>query len=266
MPPVSPIAMPAARAISVLGCTPMPSTTTSAGNDSFAVCTTAHAAVGVGVERLDVRIGEQRRCRARESRRPRARPCRDRAYAIGCVAPLDHRDVEPAPLHRFGHLEADVAAADDDRASAWSRPTHRVVAQRDAVGDRLDAVDARGIDTGQVRPHGRRAGRDDELVERLAALAVGVEIAHRDRRGRGVDRRRLRGACARRCRSRGAPRAYRAMSSSASWIWSATKYGNPHAAVRRVVAPLERNDLELVAVRTPASLRGRRSCPRRRRR
>ncbi len=80
---------------------------------------------------------------------------------------VDHRDVHPARDERLGHLEADVAGADDDRARAAAlerRAQPLAGVDRPRRLDRLGAGDRRGLRLG--------AGRDDELVERLDRLAA----------------------------------------------------------------------------------------------
>ena len=99
---------------------------------------------------------------------------------------LDHGR-RAAPLDvRLGHLQADVAAADDHDAPA------AVVGQRQqglGVGEALHAVDERQVDAGQVRAHGRAAGRDEQLVEAEAADRAGVLVEELDLAGVEVDGR-----------------------------------------------------------------------------
>src|SRR5438552_2406575 len=102
---------------------------------------------------------------------PATRPC-----LLACVpratttGRLDERDVEPAELERLGHLEADVAAADDDRVP-WPALVEES-AQDHAVVEHLHPEDAVGVDPRQRRAHRHRPGRDHQLVEALPRLGL----------------------------------------------------------------------------------------------
>ena len=98
---------------------------------------------------------------------------------------IDHRHLQPALGERLGHLEADVARPDDDRAApALVDRVAEALAGVDGAGglDRLGAVDR--------RRRGLGAGRDDELVEGLGRLAAAA-VAHRQRARGEVDREDL---------------------------------------------------------------------------
>ncbi len=90
----------------------------------------------------------------------------------------------------LGHLQADVAAADDHHALAAIGQALRVVEQVGGVVQVLHAVDEGQVDAGQVRADGRAPGGDEQLVE-AEAVPVAVERAHLDLPGGQVDGRRL---------------------------------------------------------------------------
>ena len=144
-----------------------------------------------------------RRCRATASpRRPAPEVDVDDAERLRPL--LHHRRRAPALDVRLGHLQADVAAADDDDAPARLRGQGQ---QRLGVVERLHAVDEREVDAGQVGSHRRAARRQHQLVEADAigaARRAGRGTRPRRRRGRW---RSPRGSCARRCRAGGARRA-----------------------------------------------------------
>ena len=72
--------------------------------------------------------------------------------------------VRPRVLQRFGHLQADVAGADDERRL---RRAGEAVGEREGVGHGVQQVDAVGgaelIEAGDRRADRDRAGADDEL-------------------------------------------------------------------------------------------------------
>ena len=95
--------------------------------------------------------------------------------ADGRRGTVDDGDVQPAHLAGLGHLQPDVAAADDH--DALHVPGVQLGAQCGAVVEGLHAVDP-----GRVDPRHRRARRDaaggvDEVVVRLVVLAPRVEVA-----------------------------------------------------------------------------------------
>ena len=168
MPPDGPSGIPASRASATLGRTPSPSTTRSAGScrpdavwtararpsASVAISVTAspstqldaEPAHGVGDERADVGV----------------------EHADRGGRAVDDRHRQPAHLAGLGHLQADVAAADDHH------PAHVVGErrpQRRPVVEGLHAVDAGRVDARHRRPRGHAARGVDEVVERLGVLA-----------------------------------------------------------------------------------------------
>jgi formamidopyrimidine-DNA glycosylase len=108
---------------------------------------------------------------------------RDRHDLVGAV---DHRDLEAAADERLGHLQADVARADHDRALAAAQQV-LVEALGGVDGPRrLDDLHARDL-----RADGDRARGDDELVERLGALGAGGVVVDGQRARVEVDRHDL---------------------------------------------------------------------------
>ena len=90
---------------------------------------------------------------------------------------LDLGDGEAAGGERLGHLEADVAGADDHRSP--DLPVLEGAHQRERVAHRVQQVHAVGraeaVEPGDRRPDRHRAGADDQrvVVERLV-VAVGA--------------------------------------------------------------------------------------------
>ena len=155
------------------------------------------------------RCGGAGRFPVRASRRNSAHVGIERRHRLG--AGLDHDHRKTTVMQRFGHLQPDVTAADDDRPTGI-RVRRDVVAQRRAVGDRLDSVYARGVDPGQVGARRSRTRGHDEQVERLRPIAARTAEVAPEVRAR-VDRDHLRVTFARRFRSLGRS----AMSSPVSW-------------------------------------------------
>ena len=114
---------------------------------------------------------------------------------------LDERHPQAALHERLGHLEADVAAADHDRALAAA-----LERSAEALGGvdrarRLGRVGAR-----DVGRDGLGAGGEHELVEALGALVAAL-VAHRELAAIEVDGGDRRCACGPRSRARDARRA-----------------------------------------------------------
>jgi hypothetical protein len=165
---------------------------------------------------------------------------------------VDDRDRDPTVRHRLRHLEPDVAAADDDGVVV--RMADDVVAQHDPVADRLDPEDPVGPGVRQRRAARHRAGRDHELVERLVALGPFGEVPHRHAPLVGVDPddfvahvhvdvvrvTELFGGARDQCVDR------------VDDVGDVVR--QPAGGVRRVVAALERDDLEVVDVTAPSCL------------
>ena len=77
--------------------------------------------------------------------------------------PVDHRDVEAAAHHRLGHLDADVAAADDDRACAARPPSSS--SSRAPSSSVCTPWTPSASTPGTSGAPGLGAGRDHEVVE-----------------------------------------------------------------------------------------------------
>jgi len=106
------------------------------------------------------------------------------------VAPLEQMHLEPVCGERLGHLDADVAAADDADGAAtvlevltrWTAVrllpgrglprTGDELPQLLAVAHRAEGVHAAEIDPVDRRFERLRAGRDEQAVVRLDRLAV----------------------------------------------------------------------------------------------
>ena len=74
---------------------------------------------------------------------------------------FDERDPQPALGERFGHLEADVAGADDRRRARAGR---KRVVERKRLLHGVQQVHGGELETRQVRADGRGARGDDESV------------------------------------------------------------------------------------------------------
>ena len=85
-------------------------------------------------------------------------PMSGSSVCIGCAPASTTVTVPTPPVQRFGQLEADVAAADHDDMPVGAARRDDVVAEANAVAERLDAVHAVGVDAGQRRADRRRAG------------------------------------------------------------------------------------------------------------
>jgi hypothetical protein len=107
----------------------------------------------------------------------------ERAHEL--VAALDQGDALPAADERLGHLEADVAAADDDDLLTVERAGE--VEQLTCVVEGLHASDGVTIDAGEVGPRRSRAGGEQELVELHAIAAAALVVAHLDGTGGQVE-------------------------------------------------------------------------------
>ena len=101
---------------------------------------------------------------------------------------LDHRRRAPPLDVGLGHLEPDVAAADDDDPPA---PLVGERQQHLGVGEALHAVDEGEVDAGQVRSHRLAAGGDQQLVVADELRGAGVLVEHLDLALGDVDRRRV---------------------------------------------------------------------------
>ena len=175
MPPDGPSGIPASRASATLGRTPSPSTTRSAGSCRPDAVWTARARPSASVA-----ISVTASASTSSMPSPRTASAMNVAdvgveHADRGGRAVDDRHREPADLAGLGHLQADVAAADDHH------PAHLVGErrpQRRAVVEGLHAVDARRVDARHRRPRGHAARGVDEVVERLGVLAC-------RRRGRG---------------------------------------------------------------------------------
>ena len=106
----------------------------------------------------------------------------------GCGRLLHDRRRAPALDVRLGHLQADVAAADDDDAPARLRRQRQ---QRLGVVERLHAVDEREVDAREVGAHRFAAGGQHQPVEADAVDAAGVLVEELDLPGVEVDGRCL---------------------------------------------------------------------------
>ena len=115
---------------------------------------------------------------------------------------LDERHAQAALHERLGHLEPDVAAADDDRALAAAA---RSAARKRSAASMVRAGSAR-VGARHVGRDGLGAGGEHELVEALGALVAAL-VAHRELAAIEVDRRDLGARVDRRSRSRDARRA-----------------------------------------------------------
>ncbi len=208
MPPVSPTATPASFASALSGRTPRPRTTMSAGSERLAVCTERTdpfftSNPSTASPRYSVTPTER-------TRRPRARPCRGQRARHGLLGAVDERDLEPAPDEGLGHLQPDVAPADDDR------PARRGLVDGPARGRRRRRASARRRCLRRRRP-GHAAGTAPRPSPQPAGRRARRARHRRRRRRRGRARgraagsrrwRRPRGGCARRCRCGGARRVY----------------------------------------------------------
>ena len=103
------------------------------------------------------------------------------------IAQLDNRCFHAGFLEVFGHLHADVAAADDD--GTVREFLLDIFADLLRVGDVAQGEDALVVHAGQRRHDRGRAGRENQLVIALFILALGCV----DRHGlfRRMDRRDL---------------------------------------------------------------------------
>ena len=166
---------------------------------------------------------------------------------------LDQRHPQAALHERLGHLEADVAAADDDRALA-ARPGPR--AKRSAAS--IVRAGSAALGARDRRRDGLGAGGEHELVEALAALVAEL-VAHGELAAVEVDGRRPRCAvwtsipCSR-CSS-GERRSGRR-----SRRRGRRRRTGSHMQRRRLGAALERHHVE---VGRPAAGRARGAHPRR---
>ena len=156
------------------------------------------------------------------------------------VERLDEGDLQPAMGERLDHLDADVAAADDDRRA-------RVILEQldDAVHvrDAAQRADARVVDAGDRGAQGRRAGREDERVVRLGVHLAGASLADRDLLGVAVDREHL-VPCAH-VEGEGLTQALRRLQEQGVALLdvSADVVREPAVRERHVVVPLEDDDL-----------------------
>ena len=150
---------PAARASSLSGRTPMARMTMSAGSARPLAC---------GPEALPVLL-EGRDSAAQVDAhvlRLQALPHRlghlriERWHEL--VRHLDDRHLETAAREVLRHLQADEAAADDDRAARLF--LHHPISYPAAVGNGPQGEDARQVDSGKGRPDGRRAGGEHQRV------------------------------------------------------------------------------------------------------
>ena len=194
-------------------------------------------------------------------------PMSGSTVAIGCGACSSSVTVEPAADHRLGHLHADVAAADHDRAAGLrvARPATRGSPSPSSsvcTPKTPPRVGARPVRRDRAPRRSRtRAGRSARGPRRRR-----LEVAARPpRAGRGRCRR-PRGGCARRWRARRGTSPGRGRSARRGPCTDAADPVRDAAGrVRREVAPLERDDLQLV--RAAACGPGTRpTCPPRRRR
>ena len=80
------------------------------------------------------------------------------------------------PNERLGHLDADVAGADDHGSLRARIPVERVE-NRGAVVQGLHAEHALGVDARQVGHDRHRTHRDDELVVRVTVGLASLQVA-----------------------------------------------------------------------------------------
>ena len=97
---------------------------------------------------------------------------------------LHQHDVRAAPADRLGHLETDVAGADDERGAApgLQGRDHAVHVLHVAQGQH-----ARVVDPGHGRPQRLRAGAEHQRVVGVAVLAAARALAHHQLPRRAVD-------------------------------------------------------------------------------
>ena len=195
---------------------------------------------------------------ASTSRRPWLRtasatspPTSGSSVPIGVRGTVDDGDVQPAHLAGLGHLQPDVAAADDHHPlHARRRPRG---AQRGAVVEGLHAVDPGRVDARHLRARAGRAGGEHEVVE--ARRTRGRPRGRGPARAAGqVDPDDLGARCARRCRCCGAARACGPRAVSTSLDRTADPVRDAAGRVRGVPAALEGDDLQLVRAATLARL------------
>src|SRR5262249_44319174 len=114
----------------------------------------AHASAVVDVEAFDPRVGDQLDAEAANGvGYERAHVWVKGVHRLG--GRLDDGDGAPAVVQRLGELEADVAAADDDRALRPVADGCEICAEIDAVAEVLHSVHAACVDAGQVGTHRR---------------------------------------------------------------------------------------------------------------
>ena len=128
-----------------------------------------------------------------------------------CGAALEQRDVEAEPDQVLGRLDADEAAADDDRTqlpacasgSRCRSPCRRIGRGRSSIQARIwpasgtvrtPKIPGRSM-PGSGRPDGGGPGREHELVVALGGHLAGRESASWTVFAAGVDRRRPRSSC-----------------------------------------------------------------------
>src|SRR5262249_42756473 len=176
MPPVSPIAMPAASARRGSGRTPRPSTTTSAGSIRRAVHTARTAPPSVSKPSTGSPM-----CRvtptARKASATSAPMSASSVAASGCSvrsinATSSPRRTSASAISRPMYPPPTITARSGARSS--------IAPDRHTVGEGLHAEDAVGVDAGHLGPERDGAGGHDELIERLVALcaACGGHVAH----------------------------------------------------------------------------------------
>ena len=130
------------------------------------------------------------------------RPMSGSSVAIGSADRVTTVTVEAAVDHRLGHLDADVAAADDDRPARVALAS--AVEERLAVVEGLHAEHPVGVDAGDLRPARARAGREHQVVEAESVRPARTVVAHLHLAPVQVDGRPPRCASAGRCRWPGA--------------------------------------------------------------
>ena len=215
-----PSSIPAAAASSERGRTPMPRMTRSASIGPSDVRTAPGSNPSTPTPQRTSMPCDRMASATRSPKSASSRPMR-----LG--RPLDDRR-RAAPLDvGLGHLQADVAAADDDDAPA---PLVGQRQQRLGVVEGLHAVDERQVDARQVGADRLAAGGD-----RAARRSRCGRSCRRARRGTRPRRRRRRwpsprGGCARRCPAGGARPGVRATSASTPPATRPpTRNGMPHA-------------------------------------